>query len=76
MFGKGSGWAIPVPAHNLSVTVGGISEKPGVVKGEVKVREYLCITASFNHDTIDGAPAARFMQRLKELVESGYGLRD
>jgi hypothetical protein len=23
---------------------------------------------------IDGAPAARFTQRLKELVESGYGL--
>ena len=25
---------------------------------------------------IDGAPAARFTQRLKELIESGYGLFD
>jgi len=25
---------------------------------------------------IDGAPAARFTQRLKELIESGYGLGD
>ncbi|UCB43086.1 MAG: 2-oxo acid dehydrogenase subunit E2 [Dehalococcoidales bacterium] len=76
MFGRGSGWGIPVPAYNLSITVGGISEKPGVVKGEVKIREYLSVTASFNHDTIDGVPAAQFMQRFRELVESGYGLRD
>ena len=25
---------------------------------------------------IDGAPAARFTERLKELIESGYGLGD
>ena len=25
---------------------------------------------------IDGAPAARFTERLKELIESGYGLID
>jgi hypothetical protein len=31
-------------------------------------------TPSFDHDIIDGAPAARFTQRLKELIESGYGL--
>ena len=76
MFGKGTGWGIPVPTYNLSITIGGISEKPGVVKGQVEVREYLYITASFNHDIIDGAPAARFMQRFRELIESGYGLHD
>ena len=76
MFGKGTGWGIPIPTYNLSITVGGISEKPGVINGEVKIREYCCITASFNHDIIDGAPAARFLQRFRELVESGYGLSD
>jgi hypothetical protein len=25
---------------------------------------------------VDGAPAARFAQRLKELIESGYGLHE
>jgi hypothetical protein len=25
---------------------------------------------------IDGAPAARFTERLKEMIESGYGLID
>jgi len=36
----------------------------------------LSLTISFNHDIIDGAPAARFAQRLKDLIESGYGLDD
>jgi pyruvate/2-oxoglutarate dehydrogenase complex dihydrolipoamide acyltransferase (E2) component len=32
------------------------------------------MTISVDHDIIDGAPLARFTQRLKELIESGYGL--
>ena len=76
MFGKGTGWGIPVSTYTLSITVGGISEKPGVVNGQVEVRQYLSLTASFDHNIIDGAPAARFVQRLRELIESGHGLRD
>jgi hypothetical protein len=30
----------------------------------------------FDHDTIDGAPAARFTKCLKDLIESGFGLFD
>ncbi len=75
MFGKGAGWGFGfLPMHTLGITVGGIAEKPGVVEGRVEIREYLCVTVSMDHDIIDGAPAARFVQRLKELVESGYGL--
>lgn len=74
MFGTGSGWGIPVPNHSLQLTLGGIGEKPGVVDHRVEVREYLSVTISFDHDVIDGAPAARFIQRLRELIESGYGL--
>jgi hypothetical protein len=29
---------------------------------------------TYDHDVIDGAPAARFTRRLVELIESGYGL--
>lgn len=76
MFGAGAGWGIPVPTYNLSVTVGGISKKPGVVSGNIEVREYLSLTASFDHNIVDGAPAARFAQRLRELIESGHGLCD
>ncbi len=77
MFGNGAGWGIP-PATppSLWITVGGIGEKPGVVDGQIAIRDYLSLTISFDHDIIDGAPAARFTQRLKELIESGYGLDD
>ncbi|NTU81392.1 MAG: 2-oxo acid dehydrogenase subunit E2 [Chloroflexales bacterium] len=34
------------------------------------------MTVVFDHDVIDGAPAARFTRRLVELIESGYGLKD
>jgi pyruvate/2-oxoglutarate dehydrogenase complex dihydrolipoamide acyltransferase (E2) component len=74
MFGTGSGWGIPVPNHSLQLTLGGIGEKPGVVAGRVEVRKFLSVTVSFDHDVVDGAPAARFIQRLKQLVECGDGL--
>jgi len=76
MFGTGAGWGIPVEYRTLGVTLGGVSEKPGVVAGQIAIRDYLCMTLSFNHAMIDGAPAARFTARLKDLIESGYGLDD
>ncbi len=75
MFGKGAGWGIPLAGQTM-ITVGGIGEKPGVVDGQIVIREYLSLTLSFDHDLIDGAPAARFTGRLKDLIESGYGLDD
>lgn len=74
MFGTGGGWAIPVPNHTLQITLGGIAENPGVVDHRVAIREYLSVTVSLDHDIVDGAPASRFIQHLKELVENGYGL--
>jgi pyruvate/2-oxoglutarate dehydrogenase complex dihydrolipoamide acyltransferase (E2) component len=77
MFGKGAGWGIPPPIPTpLMITVGGIGKKPEIVDGQVAPREYLSLTISVDHDIVDGAPAARFTQRLKELIESGYGLGD
>ena len=58
------------------MTVGGIGEEPGVVDGQIAIWDSLSLTISFDHEIIDGAPAARFTQRLKELIESGYGLFD
>jgi len=76
MFGRGVGWGIPIPLYTLGISVGGIAQKPGIVNGKVAIREYLSLTVSFDHNVVDGAPAARFCQRLKELIESGHGLRD
>ncbi len=75
MFGKGVGWGIPI-VNRTQITLGGITEKPGIVDGQIAIREYLCMTLSMDHTIIDGAPAARFATRLKELIESGYGLAE
>jgi pyruvate/2-oxoglutarate dehydrogenase complex dihydrolipoamide acyltransferase (E2) component len=76
MFGNGPGWGIPMANFTLGATLGSIVERPGVVDGRIEIREVLCITLSFDHDIIDGAPAARFTRQFRELVESGYGLSE
>jgi pyruvate/2-oxoglutarate dehydrogenase complex dihydrolipoamide acyltransferase (E2) component len=74
MFGEGGGWGIPLAPYTLNVTLGGIGEKPGVMDGRIEIREYLSLTVSFDHDIIDGAPAARFTECFKDLIENAYGL--
>ncbi|MBK7585084.1 MAG: 2-oxo acid dehydrogenase subunit E2 [Myxococcales bacterium] len=71
MFGMGAGWALGiVPLHTLCLTIGGITRKPGVVGDRVEPRDCLALTASIDHDIVDGAPAARFAKRFRELVET------
>ena len=74
MFGRGGGWGIPMTIYTLCVTLGGITEKPGIVDGRIEPREYLSVTISVDHDVVDGAPMARFTACLKELIEGSYGL--
>ena len=83
MFGPGVGWAIPLTIYPISLTVGGISRRPRVItegadpqhRGErIEPRDCLSLTLSFDHDVIDGAPAARFAARLTKLIEAAAGL--
>ena len=75
-FGARRGWGLGMPAHTLAVTLGGIDERPRIVQGQLEVREYLSVTVSFDHDIVDGAPAARFARQFADLIESGYGLAE
>jgi len=71
MFNKESVWFIPHGSATAVITVGGINSKP-VKEGEIIVeKEHLCLTASFNHDIVDGAPASRFMNQFIETIKSG-----
>jgi pyruvate/2-oxoglutarate dehydrogenase complex dihydrolipoamide acyltransferase (E2) component len=74
MFGTGAGWAISPTNYTLQLTIGGIGTKPRVVDGDVRPREVLSLTVTFDHDVVDGAPAARFVQRLRERLEAGHSL--
>jgi pyruvate/2-oxoglutarate dehydrogenase complex dihydrolipoamide acyltransferase (E2) component len=75
MFGKGhSGWGIAGGTHGLDLVVGGTARKLAEVGNRIESREMLSLTIIFDHDVIDGAPAARFTRRMVELIEGGYGL--
>ena len=60
--------------HPVGLVVGSIAWKPAVVEGRIEPREILNLTVMFDHDIVDGGPAARFVRRLVEMIESGYGL--
>ncbi|WP_440764463.1 2-oxo acid dehydrogenase subunit E2 [Natronorubrum sp. DTA7] len=73
MFGTG-GWGISPTNYTLQLTVGGIERKPGIVDDEIVPREFLSLTVTFDHDVVDGAPAARFVRHLTERIEAADGI--
>jgi pyruvate/2-oxoglutarate dehydrogenase complex dihydrolipoamide acyltransferase (E2) component len=74
MFNKTTGWAIPMSIYPINIAIGGVGKKPAVVGDEIKIREFMSVTIQADHDVMDGGPTARFVSRLLELVENGYGL--
>jgi pyruvate/2-oxoglutarate dehydrogenase complex dihydrolipoamide acyltransferase (E2) component len=76
MFGSGPTWLVPLTSSTVTVAVGSIAKRSAVVDGALKDRETLCLTISFDHDIIDGAPATRFTSHFAEILSSGDELRD
>jgi pyruvate/2-oxoglutarate dehydrogenase complex dihydrolipoamide acyltransferase (E2) component len=74
MFGSVPGWAIPFSIHPVSFTLGSIVPRAVLEGGSLKNHDILHMTILFDHDVVDGAPAARFAAHLKELLESAHGL--
>jgi pyruvate/2-oxoglutarate dehydrogenase complex dihydrolipoamide acyltransferase (E2) component len=71
MFGPSPMWLVPLSSATVAVAVGSIVEHTVLIDGQIQVREHLCLTLSFNHDIIDGAPAARFAKRLADRLSGG-----
>lgn len=69
--GKINGWFLQSTIHPVSIGLGSITEKPWVVDGAIKPRQILHMTASFDHDVVDGAEMARFTRSLVETIEKG-----
>jgi pyruvate dehydrogenase E2 component (dihydrolipoamide acetyltransferase) len=61
------------PIINLPETailgVGRIKEKPAAVAGQVTIRSMMWLSLTFDHRLVDGGLAARFLQRVVQLVE-------
>ncbi len=70
----GSSWGIPLGFHPLTAALGAIARKPAEVEDRVEAREFLGMTVAFDHDVVDGAPVAMFLQWLRELIEDSFGV--
>lgn len=69
-------WFIPHGSATVLLSIGSIINRLVKMENGVEEKEFLCLTASFDHDLIDGAPAARFMGDLIEEIESARIIDD
>ena len=76
MFAGGGGFAIaPTSLMSLQVVVGGMTQRPRVIDGNVEPRDVLDLTVTIDHNVVDGAPAARFGAELRRIIEDASVLR-
>jgi len=75
MFGSGPMWLVPLASSTITVSVGTINKRPALIEGAMREREHICLTLTFNHEVVDGAPATRLTSRLSEILASGDELR-
>jgi pyruvate dehydrogenase E2 component (dihydrolipoamide acetyltransferase) len=52
--------------------VGTITPQPVVRDNQVVIRQMMLLSLVFDHRLVDGAPAARFLQAIKNLIEEPY----
>ena len=69
MFGIEQFTAIINQPENAILGVAAILDRPVAVKGQVVIRPMMNITLTYDHRTIDGAEAGKFMQTLKAFIE-------
>ena len=68
----GVDWFTPVlnPPQCAILGVGRMRRMPAVTGNEVAIRDIATFVVTFDHRALDGAPAGRFLSRLKRLLES------
>ncbi len=52
------------------LAVGRIVQKPVAIENTIEIRPQMTLTLSYDHRVIDGAPAARFLQTVRQLLEN------
>jgi pyruvate dehydrogenase E2 component (dihydrolipoamide acetyltransferase) len=61
--------AVLNPPQAAIVAVGATEDRVVPLDGETTVRPMMTLTGTFDHRAVDGAPAAAFLQTLKESLE-------
>nr|HPI99089.1 2-oxo acid dehydrogenase subunit E2 [Synergistales bacterium] len=72
MFGMHDFTPIINPPEACILAVNSITEKPVVVGGEITIRPISMLGLTADHRILDGADAARFLSRIKEIIENPY----
>ena len=70
MFGIDSFTAIINPPEACILAIGRIADKAVVVNGEITIRPIMNLSLTYDHRILDGAPAARFLQKIQFYVEN------
>ncbi len=66
------GWAVYMTPHSCSLGIGSMAKEYKINKeGKVVERESLAVTLAFDHQVIDGGPAARFLQDVYYILREG-----
>jgi len=58
------------PPETAILGVGRVVERPVVVDKQIVVRPVMQLSLTFDHRVVDGAPAAQFLQKVKQIMES------
>ena len=78
MFGIDSFTPIIHPVECAALGVGRIKIRPAVIadargpNDRISARQTMWLSLTFDHRLVDGAPAARFLQRVVHLIEQPY----
>jgi len=64
---------IPIinPPETAILGVGRVTEKPVVVSGQIAIKPVVQLSLAYDHRIVDGAPAAQFLQKVKQILEKG-----
>jgi pyruvate dehydrogenase E2 component (dihydrolipoamide acetyltransferase) len=58
------------PPEAAILGIGKITEKPVASNSRIEIKPVVMLSLSYDHRIVDGAPAAQFLQRVKERIES------
>ena len=72
MFGVDQFQAIINPPQSAILAVGRIKERAVAIAGNLTIRPIMFLTLSADHRLLDGVQAARFLQRVAQLIEEPY----
>ncbi|KAF5070033.1 Dihydrolipoyllysine-residue acetyltransferase component of pyruvate dehydrogenase complex [anaerobic digester metagenome] len=62
--------AIINPPEAGILAVGKLAKQPVVIGDEIVIRMMMQLSLTYDHRTVDGAPSAQFLKRIKELLEN------